>query len=268
MQKVMIPGSTLSVSRFIFGTSDLFNAGSQPRRRTLLEAAVDYGFTHFDTAPYYGFGMAERDLQAVLAHHPHVTVTTKVGLYAPGGEDQHAVSIVARKAGARVFPKLSRVLVDWAVGRARLSLEGSLRRLGRDHIDLLLLHEPVRERLDTDEWRRWLETEVAAGRIGQFGLALDTRHLATFAPMTDALCPVIQTEDSLAGQQADLLLQYGRPLQITYGYVSHARQQEGALNAEDVLVSALERNTSGAIIVSTKRIDRLGQYASVVGRRR
>ncbi len=267
MQKVTIPGTTLSVSRFIFGTSDLFNAGSQARRGTLLEAAVDHGFTHFDTAPYYGFGMAERDLRTVLARHPHVTVTTKVGLYAPGGEDQHALSILARKAGARMFPKLSRVIVDWGVARARRSLEASLRRLGRGHVNLLLLHEPVRQNLVVDEWRRWLEAEVTAGRIGQFGLALDSHHLATFAPMTDALCTVVQTEDSLAQQQADLLLHSGRPLQITYGYVSHARQR-GALNADEVLASALARNQTGAIIVSTKRIDRLKQYATAVGHRR
>ena len=54
----------------------------------LLEAAVAHGFTHFDTAPIYGFGLSERDLAPLLAAEPNLTVATKVGLYPPGGTQQ------------------------------------------------------------------------------------------------------------------------------------------------------------------------------------
>lgn len=63
MRRIILPGTALSVSRFIFGTASLFRAGRRSERLRLLDAAYDHGLTHFDTAPYYGFGSAERDLK-------------------------------------------------------------------------------------------------------------------------------------------------------------------------------------------------------------
>jgi len=82
MQKITLPGTGLALSKFIFGTASLFNAGGAARRRALLEAATEGGFSHFDTAPYYGFGMVERDLAPDLRAYPELTVTTKVGILA------------------------------------------------------------------------------------------------------------------------------------------------------------------------------------------
>lgn len=99
MRQVILPGTDLSVSRFSFGTASLFNVGSSKMRANLLAAAFDNGFTHFDTAPYYGFGTAERDLKPLLKAHPDITVATKVGIYSPGGEAQSTASVFLRKAG-------------------------------------------------------------------------------------------------------------------------------------------------------------------------
>ncbi len=102
MNKIVIPDTHIEVSKFIFGTAFLLGAGGLSARRRLLEAAVDHGFTHFDTAPYYGFGINERDLAPVLKAHPHLTVTTKVGLYSPGGDDQSMLSALIRKSGGKI----------------------------------------------------------------------------------------------------------------------------------------------------------------------
>src|SRR5688500_13589047 len=98
MRKILLPDTDLQVSRFIFGTAGLFNAGMPERRLELLESAFDQGFTHFDTAPYYGFGAAERAMKPFLARHPEATVTTKVGIYSPGGESQSDGLVFLRKA--------------------------------------------------------------------------------------------------------------------------------------------------------------------------
>ena len=90
MHTATLPGTDLTVSRFVFGTSSLFNVRGRANRMALLEEAIAQGFTHFDTAPYYGFGHAERDLAPVLRRHPDVGVTTKVGLCSPGGGAQPA----------------------------------------------------------------------------------------------------------------------------------------------------------------------------------
>jgi D-threo-aldose 1-dehydrogenase len=264
VQQIILPGTDLTLSRFVFGTASLFNVGSRKKRLRLLDAAKDNGFTHFDTAPYYGFGMAERDLQPLLAAHPEVTVTTKVGIYPPGGENQPGLAVLLRKAGGRILPALSRPTIDWSISHARKSLEGSLRRLGCSSIDLYMLHEPEFMLLDTDEWLRWLEQEVTAGRIRHFGLAVDVRRLEAFLAVQSPLGPVIQTTDSLDDQEADILLRYGRPLQITYGYVSARRKRHSKVDVPTILTRALKRNRDGAIVVSTGWIERLGQYAKIL----
>lgn len=263
VKQLVVPGTDLTLSRFVFGTSSLFSVGSAAKRRRLLEAALDHGFTHIDTAPYYGFGMAERDLRPVLAAHPAVTVTTKVGIYSPGGERQPALGILLRKAGGRALPALSRPAVDWSLARARTALEGSLQRLGRTSIDLYMLHEPQLALLQAEEWLRWLEREVAAGRVRRFGIAVEPQHLPAFLAAASPLAGIVQTLDSLAGQEADILPRHGRPLQITYGYISAALRAGGAVDIPALLTRALKRNAAGAVIVSTGRVERLAQYAAL-----
>ena len=159
MRQVVLFGTNISVSRFSFGTASLFNVGSAKRRAKLLEKAYDCGFSHFDTAPYYGFGAAERDLKPLLRAHPDITVATKVGIYSPGAEEQPSATVFLRKAAGKIIPAISRPIIDWNIARARDALSGSLRRLGRERVDLYLLHEPELELLDADEWLRWLESE-------------------------------------------------------------------------------------------------------------
>lgn len=264
MQQVVIPGTNLSVSRFIFGTDRLFTLGRQHKRIALLDKAVEAGFSHFDTAPYYGFGFAERDLGAILKRYPHVTVTTKVGIYPPGGLHQPALSVFLRKAGGRVFPALSRPTIDFSLQRAKAALEGSLRRLGRARVDLYTLHEPRVDMLSCDEWRRWLETMQQEGKVGAFGLALPARDLEQFLATPEAPIDVIQIEDSLARREADLVTAHGRPLQITYGYVRGARQAGDVESVPEILAKALQRNRDGAIIATTSKQHRLAQYASLL----
>lgn len=261
MKRICIPGTDILTSRFVFGTASLFSAGTSASRQRLLEAAVTNGFTHFDTAPSYGFGMAERDLRPVLARHPEVTVTTKVGIYSPGGEAQSAPEIFLRKAGGRLIPALSHPSHDWNVARAQKSLEGSLRRLGRDCIDLYLLHGPMLALLDVDEWLRWLERCVANGRVRRFGLALRPDLLKPFLEIRSSLADVAQVLDSLDGREADVLKRFGKRFQITYGYVSAAKAGGGRVSVPDILRQALRRNREGAIIVSTKKTARLAQFA-------
>jgi D-threo-aldose 1-dehydrogenase len=260
MLKVELFNTDLSVSRLAFGTASLFNVGSFADREALLEGAYEQGFSHFDTAPYYGFGSAETSLKPFLARHRDVTITTKVGLYSPGGHNQSDAIIFARKAMGRFLPLLSKPIVDWSLRRAQLSLEHSLRRLGRDHIDLYLLHEPKHGLIATDEWLKWLDTEQ---RVRHFGLAGDMAHLSPFVTTQNPLIRVLQTQDSLDGHEADFILTTKRPLQMTYGYVS-AFKDKAKLDITQVLKKALKRNASGSIIVFTRSRKRLLQYADIV----
>jgi D-threo-aldose 1-dehydrogenase len=268
VQQIILPGTNLVLPRFVFGTANLFSAGPRARRLRLLDAAVAHGLTHFDTAPYYGFGIAERDLAPVLRRNPHVTITTKVGIYSPGGERQPVAAVFLRKAGGRLLGALSRPTLDWSVARARRSLDASLRRLGRYHIDLYMLHEPELALLVADEWLCWLEEEVAAGRVRHFGIAVHADRLAPFLAAASPLAAVVQTNDSLLDREADTMLKYGRPLQITYGYVSDAMRRGGSFDVRTILARALMRNSTGAVIVSTRRPERVAIYPALAAETR
>jgi D-threo-aldose 1-dehydrogenase len=264
LKKINIPGIDLSCSRFIFGTASLFNVGTKKERYNLLKSAIDAGFSHFDTAPYYGFGVAERDLGLVAREHPEITITTKVGIYSPGGEEQPDVMVFARKAAGRLISNLSAPTKSFNLQKATKALESSLRRIGRDHIEIYTLHEPDAGQVKTDEWLRWLEDRVSEGKVGHFGLAVTADRIAPIAAECPDLCRFVQVFDSLETQEADTLATYDLPMQVTYGYVSAARKHGNQASVPDILKGALQRNTRGAIIVSTTKPERTKQYRDIL----
>lgn len=265
MKTVQLPGTSLSVSRFIFGTASLHHVGDIGAQVAHVKAAADAGFRHFDTAPLYGFGQAEQALGMAFgagsSARNGITVTTKVGLYPPGGASQSRIGMLGRKLIGKVMPSISRPVADWSVARAKASLDQSLKRLGRDFVELLLLHEPDAALVETDEWLRWLEVE-AGNRVMHFGICGETSHLAPFVDTRSGLTKVVQAPDSLANREADQLVIGGRFPQLTYGYLSSRKNGD---SAEQILRGALARNSSGAVLISTRNRSRLHSFARIAG---
>ena len=110
MKRIPLPGARLTLSRFSFGTASLHHLGALGKQVRHLRAALEAGFSHFDTAPLYGFGMAERALGRAFsdARSEAVTIATKVGLYPPGGAAQGRVAMLARKIVGKALPAMSR----------------------------------------------------------------------------------------------------------------------------------------------------------------
>jgi aryl-alcohol dehydrogenase-like predicted oxidoreductase len=132
--------------------------GTVDDKAGLVHTALDAGITFFDTAPVYGDdGFGETILAEILGRRDDVIVTTKVGydIDAP-----------------RIAPGHSERPQDWRPASVRRQVEASLRRLGRDHIDLLQLHnvriEPVRDDALWDE----LGKLRAEGKVRELGVAL------------------------------------------------------------------------------------------------
>jgi D-threo-aldose 1-dehydrogenase len=264
LKTVVIPGTNLRSSKFMFGTASLFNAGNADKRYRLLKAAIDAGFTHFDTAPYYGFGAAERDLKAVLREHPDVSVTTKVGIYSPGGQNQSDAMIFFRKAAGRLMRRISAPTKSFELSKAKEALDESLRRLGRETIDVYALHEPDPGQVDMHEWLAWLQSAVEAGKVRYFGLAITHHRLEHIARECPQLCQYIQLFDSLERKEANALEKFGLPRQVTYGYVSAARKNGSQASVNSILREALKRNPNGSIIVSTTKPERTTQYSRLL----
>ena len=70
MKGILLLGSRRRTSQFGYGTSGLNGGWSRRSSLALLEAAVDSGIRHSDTAPLYGLGSAEDVVGEFLARHP------------------------------------------------------------------------------------------------------------------------------------------------------------------------------------------------------
>jgi D-threo-aldose 1-dehydrogenase len=95
--------------------------------RATLERAWELGVRMFDTAPFYGSGVAERRLGAFLAGKPRdeFFVSTKVGrLLGPDAHDWEGAYF------------------DFSPEAVLRSLDESLERLGLDRVDVALVHDP------------------------------------------------------------------------------------------------------------------------------
>jgi len=263
MRRVFVAGGSLGVSRLAFGTGSLHHQQSRRARVGLLEAAVDAGFSHFDTSPLYGFGLAEEDLGALDDRvRRSTTVSTKVGLYPPDGARPNGVEVVVRKALGRMMPALSTAVVDWSLDRARSSLETSLRRLRRDSVEVLLLHEGTSEVLSTDEWQHWLEDVVTRGKVGAVGVAGEAHRFVSWLAGRERRQFVVQTRDSVLGDEARAVAQvYGAP-DFVYGYLS-APPRASASEMRGRLEAGLQRWSEASLIVSTRVVGRLTELAAL-----
>jgi aryl-alcohol dehydrogenase-like predicted oxidoreductase len=111
--------------------------------RSVVDAALDAGVTLFDTADIYGQGTSEEFIGRALAgRRDRVLIATKFGKTM----DEHP----AERRGAREY-------IRWAV-------EGSLRRLRTDHIDLYQMHEPD-EGTPIEETLGALQELVTEGKV-------------------------------------------------------------------------------------------------------
>lgn len=124
----------------------------------IVKASLDAGCNFFDTAPGYGYGRSEELLGKGLKGVRHdVIICTKFSYDAPPGapEADH-----------------------FATEQIRPVLEGSLRRLQTDYVDILLLHNPPRELMDgrTAPQYEELERLKAEGKIREYGVSLDWRE--------------------------------------------------------------------------------------------
>jgi aryl-alcohol dehydrogenase-like predicted oxidoreductase len=116
-----------------------------------IHRALDLGVTHIDTAEIYGpFHSEELVGKAIKGRRDDVVVATKFGLVSHAG------------GGPRV--------IDSSAGNVKAAVEGSLLRLGTDHIDLYYQHRvdpstPIEETIGA------LAELVAEGKVRYIGLS-------------------------------------------------------------------------------------------------
>jgi D-threo-aldose 1-dehydrogenase len=108
--------------------------------RDATRAAVELGVRYFDTAPHYGFGLSEKRLGAALREldpGEHLIVSTKVGRkLAP----RTGVDLTVPRQGF-VTPEPYESEFDYTYDSVMRTYEESLRRLQRERIDILYVHD-------------------------------------------------------------------------------------------------------------------------------
>lgn len=150
----------LSFSRIVYGMWRLGDdADTSPSHvQAKIEACLEQGITTMDQADIYGGYMAEEILGAALRDAPalkdQIEIVTKCDIVAPVG--RHSASRVKY----------------YDTGRTHItaSVEDSLRLMGIERIDLLLLHRPD-PLMDHAETGAVLDELVASGKVRSVGVS-------------------------------------------------------------------------------------------------
>lgn len=116
----------------------------------LIHKAVDFGVTLFDTAESYGPYINEELVgKALLGIRDKVNIATKCGI---------------------AFAANGNLILDASAQTLRKSLEGSLKRLHTDHIDLYYLHR-VDPKVPVEDVAQTMSEFIAEGKIRGWGLS-------------------------------------------------------------------------------------------------
>ena len=182
MRKKNIGG--LEVSALGFGCMGMSHAYGEalPRKESykLLAEAVELGYTHFDTAEVYGFAECPHHNEEIVGeglkpYRKDVVIATKFG---------HRFDY---SGGLVPFPLIS----DASPATIRKSLEGSLKRLQTDYIDLYYLHR-LDPKVPVEVVAEEMAKLIKEGKILHWGLSETDADMLRRA---DALCHVAAVQN-------------------------------------------------------------------------
>jgi aryl-alcohol dehydrogenase-like predicted oxidoreductase len=254
MEKRILGSGGLEVSALGFGCMGMSqsfgpNPGDRGQMMNLLRSAVDQGVTFFDTAEVYGpFVNEELVGEALAAVRDQVVIATKFG-FAFDGQ--------GRQTGLDSRPEHIRAAVD-----------GSLRRLGTDRIDLLYQHR-VDPQVPIEEVAGTVGELIAEGKVRHFGLseagARTIRRAHAVHPVT-----ALQSEYSLFWREPEeeiigVLEELGIGLvpfsPLGRGFLT-GRIDQGTEFGEGDIRATLPRFTAEARAANQALVDLLGRIAA------
>lgn len=137
-QKVPLGRTQLQVTKFGLGTAALgwlYSPVDQAGAQATVQRAYESGCAFFDTSPFYGSGLAETRTGAVLSGllRDSFVLSDKVGyaIYPDTPLPPDDIAELPPHPGH-----------DFSYDGAFRLVEGSLKRTGLDHIDIMLIHDP------------------------------------------------------------------------------------------------------------------------------
>jgi len=146
------------------GLGNLYRSQTEDGAMATVQAAHDAGIRYFDTAPLYGFGLAEHRMGAALRRIAGpVVLSTKAGWRLGRRDPADGPGSAADSLFEHPAPFKPRI--DYSYDGVMRSFEDSLQRLGTDRVDILLLHDCDRRNHGEDGYRtRFREAVDGAAR--------------------------------------------------------------------------------------------------------
>ncbi len=253
MQKRTLGKSNLEVSAIGLGCMGMSFSYGPPKDKkemtALLHAAVDRGVTFFDTAEVYGpFANEELVGEALAPFRKQLVIATKFGFDLRGGDRRPGA------AGLNSRPE-----------RIKPAVEGSLKRLKTDVIDLLYQHR-VDLNVPIEDVAGAVKELIQQGKVKHFGLsepgAQTVRRAHKVQPVT-----ALQNEYSLwtRGPETNGILDACEELGIGFvpysplgkGFLTGAMNESTKLDSTDFR-STLPRFTPDAMKANQALVDLLG----------
>lgn len=120
------------------GLGNMYRAVDTEAAVRTVHAAYESGIRYFDTAPVYGFGVSETRLGLAIQSLPRgdIVISSKVGY------DLVPISPDELKPTLWEHPGSFRADFDYSRDAVMRSLEGTLKRLGTDYVDMVSIHDP------------------------------------------------------------------------------------------------------------------------------
>lgn len=191
-----VGATALSVPVFGYGSAhlgELYGLVTEADADATVEAAWNSGVRLFDSAPWYGLGLAEHRLGHVLRHKPRdqYVVTTKVGRVLERPFDPAGFKSATWTGGLKFEHRF-----DYRYDGIMRSYEDSLLRLSLNTVDALIIHDldklyhgeefGYRKRDLVNSGIKALEELKRRGDIKAIGMGINTAEaLETVAPIVD-----------------------------------------------------------------------------------
>ena len=219
--KTRILGKDLEVSAVGLGCMGMSHAyGPAPDKKEmteLLSEAVDKGYTFFDTAEVYGTPENPHDNEELLGealkpYRNRIVLASKCGIRFD--EDSTEVN--------------KPLIPDGRPETIKKSVEGSLKRLQTDHLDLYYIHR-IDRNVPIEETAGAMKELIGAGKITHWGISEADEATLRKA---HAVCPVtaVQNRYSMMYRDYEALFPVLEELQI--GFVAFSPLANGFLSAK------------------------------------
>ncbi len=219
--KTRILGKDLKVSAVGLGCMGMSHAYGPPADRKemgkLLSEAVDRGYTFFDTAEVYGTQENPHDNEELLGQ---------------ALKPYRNRIVLASKCGIRFDDKSEAVnkplIPDGRPETVKKSLDGTLKRLNTDYLDLYYIHR-VDRKVPIEETAGAMKELIDAGKITHWGISEADEETLRRA---HAVCPVTAVQNRYSMMYRDYEPLFPVLEELNIGFVAFSPLANGLLSAK------------------------------------